>query len=88
MPYLYTPPQWRNYQTIEGSLRYSVPTSYCVYRKGGVWYSTQTPGVGELTGIDTDAGSGMALLFDRPKVIPSTLQPELVTFGIGTLTLL
>lgn len=88
MPYLYAPPTWRNPGIFEGSLRYSVPTSYCVYRKGGVWYSTITPGIDELTGIDTDAGSGMTLLFDRPKVIPSTLQPELAAFGQGTLTLL
>ena len=83
---LYTPPQWRNYQTMEGSLRYSVPTSFCVYRKAGVWYSTQSPGVGELTGFDTDAASGLQLVFYTPTVIPSSLVAELTAFGVGTIT--
>ena len=90
--YLYTPPQWRHIIQLEGSLRVGIPTSFCVYRKGGVWHSTQTPAVDELTGVDfyTDpaSGLGMTLLFDRPKVIPGSLQPDLAAFGQGTLTLL
>lgn len=86
---LYTPPQWRNYRQIEGSLRYSVPTSYCVYRKGGVWHSTITPGIDELTGFDTDPATGLQLVFYTPTIIPNSLVAELTAFGppaVGTTT--
>jgi hypothetical protein len=76
--YLYTPPQWRNPIILEGSLRVSIPTSYCVYRKNGVWTSTQSPGVGELDGADH--------MYYTPTIIDPSLVAELTAFGQGTIT--
>ena len=78
MPQLYTPPQWRNVGIFEGSLRYSIPTSYCVYKKNGSWVSTQNPGVDELTGA--------TYVFPSPVVVSDALATELTSFGVGTLS--
>ena len=78
MSQLYSPPTWRNVQTLVGSLRYGIPTNYCVYRKGGSWYSSVSPGIGELDGAD--------YVFTTPTVVPDSLVAELTAFGQGTLT--
>ena len=91
MPYLYTPPQWKNVSVLEGGLHVGIPTSYCVYRSSGTWYSVQSVGMGNpdiATQVDIDAATGFRLFFTKPMVVPSTLQPELAAFGQGTLILL
>lgn len=76
--FLYTPPLWRNVQFIMGSLRYSIPTSYCVYKKNGIWYAVQSVSVGELTGADP--------VYYTPTIVNSATATELAAFGQGTLT--
>lgn len=78
MPQLYTPPQWKNVGIFEGSLRYGVPTSFCVYQMNGVWHSVQTPGVDQLTGAK--------YVFPSPVVVSDALAASLATFGVGTLS--
>lgn len=74
MAYLYTPPQWRNYGIFEGSLRYSVPTSWCVYRKAGNWVASQSPGVGDID-------STVDIVIQGPTVIDPSLVTPLTTFN-------
>lgn len=63
---------------FKGSLRFSIPTSYCVYKKAGVWVSTQSPAVDELTGA--------TYTFPSPVVVSDALATELAGTGIGTLS--
>jgi hypothetical protein len=78
MPQLYTPPQWKNVGIFQGSLRYGVQTSYCVYQKAGQWVSTQSPAVDEL--------NGATYVFPTPVVVSDALATSLATFGVGTLS--
>lgn len=78
MAYLYTPPQWRNVQIMEGALRYGIPTSTVTYKLNGVWYNTQTPAIGE-----TD---GATWMFYTPTIVDSATAAELTAFGVGTVT--
>lgn len=73
---------------MRGSLRYHIDVSTTVFRKAGVWYNVQSPGTDNPNpaSCDTDAASGLLLYWNSPLVIPSSLQPELAAFGVGTLT--
>lgn len=75
--YYYMPPMWNNIQQMEGSLRYKIPTSTTTFRKGGVWYNVQSPGMGVVDGAD--------FVFNTPQYIPSAIAAELLSFGVGTL---
>lgn len=85
---LYTPPTWKKWGVMEGSLKYSVPTCFCVYRMGGVWQSIQIPGADNpiVKNCDTDAATGLFLFFTTPTVVSAGLAAELVAFGQGTIT--
>ena len=90
MPYLYKPPTYKQTAMMEGSLRYYVDVSTSVYRISGVWHNVQSPGMSNPSpaDCDVDAATGLRLYWNKPMVIPLTLQPELAAWGIGTLTLL
>jgi hypothetical protein len=82
VPYLYSPPTWRNVQTMEGALRYGVPTSTLVYRSGGIWHNTMVSGMDDPAGhADTDA-SGLLLFFTRPTVVPDSLFAEMTASAL------
>ena len=86
MPYLYTPPQREEIRRVKGSLSYREIVSLTVYRSGGVWLADTEPFLEEGE-VDSD-DDGTLLFFTSPRVVPSSLQPELSAFGEGTLTLL
>lgn len=100
--YLYAPPSYRMAQTIEGSLRYSVPTSTIVYRQGGVWTNQSSAGIGSpvVANCDVwvdpaDSTNRLLLFFCKPMVIPGALHDELLalqpadpSWTAGSLTLL
>lgn len=78
MSYLYTPPEWQNVRAFPGAwaLRFSIPTSTCVYRRGGVWVNVLSPGPDDVEDIDID-DSGLTLFFQTPTVVPDSLYGEL-----------
>jgi hypothetical protein len=78
MANLYTPPQWRNTQQMEGSLRYSINTSTVTYRVAGVWHNSVDAGVDQLAGAD--------LIYTSPTVVPDDVAAQLVAYGVGTVT--
>lgn len=78
MPFLYTPPTWRNVARICGSLTFGITTSTCTYRLGGQWFNTAQPGVGELDDAD--------YVFTRPTPVAADIAAELIAYGIGTVT--
>lgn len=84
---LYTPPTWKRWGVLEGSLKFSVPTCFLVYRQGGVWHSVQTPGADSpvVKNCDTEAATGQFLFFTTPTVVSSAIAAELVAFGQGTI---
>ena len=100
--YLYTPPQWLNVGTIEGSLRYSVPTSTCVYRLNGAWFNVAIPGMDNPVVANCDvwvdaanSANTLRLFFTKPMVVPGALHDELAalqpadpSWSAGSLTLL
>lgn len=92
MPYLYTPPQYKMVQMVEGALRYKISTSTSVYRIGGVWINALTPSQDIVGECDVDP-SGLVLFFATPTVVPDTLhdalaavQPANSAWTAGTLT--
>ena len=74
MTHLYTPPQWRNVFTIEGSLRAGITTSTAVWRQGGVWSNALQADMNVLPDVDP---SGLVLLFRTPTQIPDSLVAEM-----------
>lgn len=95
--YLYTPPQWRNVQVMEGALRYGVLTSTVVYRQGGVWHNVMTAGVDNpvVADVDIEPRTGLRLFFTKPMVVPEDIHDELAalapadpSWSAGVLTLL
>ena len=93
--YLYRPPTWRNVAIIEGSLRYGVPTSTCVYRQGGVWHNIQDAGIDQPVVADCDVwvdpdpdlslnrpAPTLRLFFTKPMVVPGELHDELAANAI------
>jgi hypothetical protein len=87
-PYLYTPPAWRSVSRIEGSLYVGIPTSTCVYRRGGVWHNVMTAGEADVSAydvwIDPTGGPSLDLFFTGPTPIPDdgTLVSQLLSHGI------
>ena len=76
MTYLYSPPTWRHEEILEGSLRFGITTSTCVYRQSGVWHNVQMPGM-DVFDNPLDTEFGIELFFTRPTQVPDTLVAEL-----------
>lgn len=97
--YLYTPPMQRLTYRMPGSvgLLFGIRTSTVVYRIDGAWSNVAVVGIDDPVDadVDTDAASGLHLLFTRPMVVPEWLHDELAaiqpadpSWSAGTLTLL
>jgi len=93
--FLFTPPQWRQAQVMEGALRYSIPVSTVVYRTGGVWHNQMVAGIDDPAKTADVDPSGLLLFFTRPTVIPlslfadisaNALTPADPSWSPGTLT--
>jgi len=78
MAFLYSPPTYKMYRTIKGSLRYYVDTCTTTYKLAGQWFNTRVPGMGV-----TD---GATWVFNTPTIVDSATAAELQAFGIGTVT--
>lgn len=78
MPYLYTPPSWRNPVRMGGALVPKVTTSTLVFRLGGVWHNQLTARMDDpiVANVDVDP-SGLLLFFVGPTVVPDSLYAEL-----------
>lgn len=80
--FLFTPTQRIQVNRIEGSLRYSYPVSFTVWKKDGVWYAQETPTAAVLA----DADMHLAVP-GTPQIVDQALADELDGAGVGTITL-
>lgn len=82
MSQLYTPPTWLHHQVMEGSLIYSIPTCYGVWRQGGIWNIQRVFGIGNpnVALMDVDPQQGL-LLFTTPTKVTDTIAAQLAAFN-------
>lgn len=95
--YLYRPPTYKYKAVLVGSLTCYIDTCTTVYRIGGIWTNTVSPGMSSPSPADCDIESTTGLLcyFNTPTVVPSTLVAGLTALApadsswtSGTLTAL
>jgi hypothetical protein len=86
VPVLFTPPRWLHHQVMEGSLVYSIPTCYGVYRQGGAWFQFQTQGIGnpDTYAMDIDPTQGR-LFFTTPTKVTAAIAADITANFTQTL---
>jgi len=76
---LFTPPQRRQVNFLEGSLRVSFLVNSTVWKdQGGAWHAQENPYDGDLATAQ--------VIFTEPAEVDDATAAELIAAGIGTVT--